>query len=75
MLVKPEVLNYVSVADDPRSILRSSPFWRYAVAVLCVLIATGVRLAVDPLIGRGLPLFAFTIAIMAATQIAGRGPG
>ena len=65
----------MSVADGSPGIVESSTFWRYGTAVFSVVVAVAVRLALDSVIGKEHVLFAFTLAIMAAARIGGRGPG
>ena len=65
----------MSVTDGSPGIVESSRLYRYGIAVLSVVVAVAVRLAIDPVVGSGHVLFAFTLAIMAAARIGGRGPG
>jgi PAS domain S-box-containing protein len=71
----------VRVPDGSASLVDSSRPWRYGIAVLSVVVAVAVRLALDSVLdsdsvlGSNSVLFAFMLAIMAATRIGGRGPG
>jgi two-component system sensor histidine kinase/response regulator len=65
----------LSLADGSASLVDSSRAWRHGIAVLSAVVAIAVRLALDSVLGSGPVLFAFTLAIMAAARIGGRGPG
>ena len=65
----------MSGTNGSPGIVESSRLWRYSIAVLCVAVVAAVRLALDPVIAPGHVLFIFTLAIMAAARIGGRGPG
>ena len=65
----------MSGSDGSPGIVESSRLWRYGIAILCVAVAVVVRLALDPVIAPGHVLFIFTLAIVAAARIGGRGPG
>jgi K+-sensing histidine kinase KdpD len=51
-------------------------FWtaQYALAVLAVAAATGVRLAFDPVLGTYSPYLPFVAALLVARRTGGRGP-
>ena len=49
--------------------------WRYGVAAAAVLIATGVRFALNPVLGAEAPLVPFALAVIVAARMGGRGPG
>lgn len=65
----------MSVTDSPPGIVEASRLYRYGIGVLSVAIAVAVRLAIDPLVGSSHVLFAFTLAVMVAAHVGGRGPG
>src|SRR5687767_1588014 len=48
---------------------------RYAVAVATVALAAGVRLALEPALGRGVPFIVFFPAVLFASWFGGAGPG
>ncbi len=48
---------------------------RYGLAIVCWLVALGVRLALEPLLGPHAPYLPFALAILIAARIGGRGPG
>jgi len=56
---------------------RSSESWliRYGFAVLLVALATGVRVALRPIIPTGFPFLTFFLAVMLAAWRGGLGPG
>jgi PAS domain S-box-containing protein len=45
--------------------------WRYGIALLCALVATAVRLLLDPILPRGLPYLIYPLAVAVASHIAG----
>ncbi|MBV8610472.1 MAG: PAS domain S-box protein, partial [Singulisphaera sp.] len=47
---------------------------RYGIALLSVILATVIRLALDPLLGNHFPLFAFFVAIVFTAWHCGSGP-
>ncbi len=47
---------------------------RYGIALLSVILATAIRLALDPLLGNRFPLFAFFVAIVFTAWYGGFGP-
>jgi PAS domain S-box-containing protein len=47
----------------------------YLVAIGAVLLALGVRLALEPILGRYSPYLPFTLAVMVAARVGGRLPG
>jgi signal transduction histidine kinase len=49
--------------------------WRYGIAVLSVLLATFVRVALQPFLEARLPFVAFIVAAMFTAWYGGRGPG
>jgi hypothetical protein len=63
----------VSVTDGSRGFVGSSGPWRHGIAVLSVA-ALAIQLALDVLAASLQVLFAFTLAVMAAARIGGRGP-
>lgn len=54
--------------------MKASTARRYATAVIFVAAAVAFRLALDPIMGQKDILFAFTLAIVAAACLSGRGP-
>lgn len=50
-------------------------FWRYAAAVVAVLVAALARYALDPFLGSHSPWILFIAAIVAASVYGGTGPG
>lgn len=56
---------------------RSGESWliRYGIAVLLVAVATGIRLALRPIIPTGFPFLTFFLAVMLAAWRGGLGPG
>jgi len=48
---------------------------RYAGAAMAALAASGVRMALDPILGSQAPYLPFIIAIVVASRYGGRGPG
>jgi PAS domain S-box-containing protein len=55
--------------------LRDSAIRRYAIAVIIAAAAVGVRIAVDPILGRHSPFLIFPIAILLAARFGGFLPG
>jgi PAS domain S-box-containing protein len=53
---------------------RSAPA-RYSVAVAAVVLASGVRLALEPALGAGVPFIVFFPAVLFAAWFGGAGPG
>lgn len=64
----------MSIADGSPG-TESSQLWRYGTAVLSIVVAAAVRLALDPFVGSEHVLFAFILAVVAASRIGGTGPG
>ncbi len=56
-------------------VLFRSRLARYAVAVMAVLLSLGLRIAVQPLVGDGIPFIAFAPAVMVSAFVGGLGPG
>jgi PAS domain S-box-containing protein len=48
---------------------------RYAVAVIAVLAALGIRMALDPVLGSNAPYLVFVLAVVVAARFGGRKPG
>ncbi len=52
-----------------------SAYQRYAIAVLSVVVAVGLRRALDPLLGVHFPFLTLFLAILISTAVGGLGPG
>ena len=48
--------------------------WRYSLAVLAVVAAAVLRLAFDSVLGLRVPYWSFTVAVIVASWVGGRGP-
>lgn len=59
---------WISFADAPRP-------WRYGVAVAVTLMATALRIALNPLWGQGFPMVFFFPATLFVALLGGIGPG
>jgi PAS domain S-box-containing protein len=57
-----------------RIVAGNSAASRYGLAVFFVLVALAVRYALDPLLGPHAPYLPFTLAVIAAARLGGRGP-
>jgi PAS domain S-box-containing protein len=52
-----------------------TPTTRYGVAILCILLATAARVALNPLVGDAFPFITYFGAVTAAAWLGGLGPG
>lgn len=52
-----------------------NPVLRYAVAVASILLAVGLRVLLDPLLGESFPFLTLLIAVIVASAYGGYGPG
>ena len=59
---------------NPVAFLKTFAERRYALAVLLVAAAVGLRLALEPVLGANSPYLLFMVAIVGAGRLGGRGP-
>jgi PAS domain S-box-containing protein len=54
--------------------IRSSPIWRYGVAILSVVVATLIRLWLYPVLGNDFPFITYIVAVVITAWVSGLGP-
>src|SRR5215471_12036773 len=62
------------IVRQARHVSEANIIWRYSVAVLAVVAAAGLRLASHRVLGLQVPYWSFTVAVMVAAWVGGRGP-
>ena len=65
----------MNAVERTAAVLRDSAIRRYAIAALIAAAAVGIRLALDPILGRHSPFLTFPVAILLAARFGGRLPG
>jgi PAS domain S-box-containing protein len=68
--------DFSKLVRRPRPIVANyGVVWRYGIAIAAVAAATGVRFAFNSVLSVYAPYLSFTLAVMAAALLGGRGPG
>jgi PAS domain S-box-containing protein len=62
------------IVRQARHLSEANIIWRYSLAVLAVAAAAGLRLASHRVLGLQVPYWSFTVAVMVAAWVGGRGP-
>jgi K+-sensing histidine kinase KdpD len=62
------------ILRQARHVSEANIIWRHSLAVLAVAAAAGLRLAFHSVLGQQVPYWSFSVAVMVAAWVGGRGP-